>query len=228
MPINQTPPDGGMLYTETNMTQFFPEPLNAVTAAFFLILAIFWTIKMKGNFKVYPFLTYCLILLYIGAVGGTVYHSFRQWSIFIVMDWMPIMLLCLSAGFYFIAKSARWYYAIFVVVVYLTMMFALKNWILIDNTSLFININYAIMASFVFFSVLNYLMHTKWKEGKWVGLALFSFVLALIFRIADKWEWFDYGTHFLWHTFGVVATFCMFKYINLTQNNKVKMYNLRE
>lgn len=223
MPINQLPPDGGMLYAETNMAQLFPEPLNAITAIFFLVLAVFWTFKIKGNFKAHPFLTYCLILLYVGAIGGTIYHSFRQWPVFIVMDWMPIMLLCLSAGFYFTAKSTKWYFAVLTVVVYLLLMFSLRSWIITDNTSLFININYAMMASFVLFSVLRYLIYTKWNAGKWVGFALLSFALALTFRVADKWDWFIFGTHFLWHTFGAVATFCMFKYINQTLNTTGKI-----
>lgn len=218
MPINPIPPDGGMLYKETDMAQFFPEPLNAITALLFLALAIFWTIKMKSNFKEYPFLTYCLVLLYIGAIGGTIYDSFRQWPVFIMMDWMPIMLLCLSAGFYFVTQSTRWYYAVVMVLVYLMLMLGLRNWILVDNPSLFINVNYAIMASFVLFSVVSYLIYTQWKAGKWVGFALLSFALALTFRIVDKLEWLSFGTHFLWHTFGAAATFCMFNYIYLTRN----------
>ncbi|GEM_PF-6683264 len=35
MLINLIPPDGGMLYKETDMAQFFPEPFNAITAVFF-------------------------------------------------------------------------------------------------------------------------------------------------------------------------------------------------
>ncbi|WP_295212518.1 hypothetical protein [uncultured Chryseobacterium sp.] len=223
MPITQLPPDGGMLYKETDMAQLFPEPLNAITAVLFLALAIFWTIKLKGHFKENPFLTYCLALLYIGAIGGTVYHSFRQWPVFIMMDWLPIMLLCLSAGFYFVARSTRWYYAVLTLVMYMILMFALRNCILIDHPSLFINVNYAIMASFVLFSVLRYLIYTRWKAGKWVGFALLSFVLALTFRIADKWEWIRFGTHFLWHTFGAIAAFCMFHYIYLTRDSVKKV-----
>lgn len=222
MPIYQIPPDGGIVYAETNMGRLFPEPLNAVTSVFFLAIAIFWTIKMTGNFRKYPFLTYCLILLYIGAIGGTIYHSFRQWPVFIVMDWLPIMLLCISAGFYFLAKSTRWYYAVLMVVGYLFLMFALRNWIIVNNTSFFINLNYAMMAALVLFSVLKYLIHTRWKAGKWVGFALLSFVFALTFRIADKWGWLSFGTHFLWHGFGAIATFCMFNYIYLTQNKLLK------
>jgi len=220
MLINQLPPDGGMLYTETNMAQLFPEPLNAITSGFFLIIALYWTVKMKGNFKSNPFLSYCLVLLYIGGIGGTVYHALRQWSVFIMMDWMPIMLLCVSAGVYFLAQSTKWYYAVLMVLGYVGLQFSIRNLLSADNVHLFVNINYALMALLVLLPVLRYLIYTKWKAGKWVGYALLSFALALTFRIADKWEWLSFGTHFLWHSFGAIATFCMFNYIYLTQNKK--------
>ncbi len=41
MDVIQNPPDGGMLYTETDLGQFFPEPLNAVTSCFFLAIAVY-------------------------------------------------------------------------------------------------------------------------------------------------------------------------------------------
>jgi len=220
MPVNQLPPDGGMLYTETNMAQLFPEPLNAITSGFFLAIALYWTAKMRGKFKSNPFLTYCLVLLYIGGIGGTVYHALRQWRVFIMMDWMPIMLLCVSAGVYFLAQSTKWYYAVLMVLGYVGLQFSIRNLLSADNIHLFVNINYALMALLVLLPVLRYLIYTKWKAGKWVGYALLSFALALTFRIADKWEWLSFGTHFLWHSFGAIATFCMFNYIYLTQNKK--------
>jgi len=227
MSINQLPPDGGIQYAETNMAQLFPEPLNAVTAVFFLIIAIFWTIKIKGNFKAHPFLTYCLILLYIGGIGGAVYHSLRQWSVFIMMDWLPIMLLCVSAGIYFLAQSTRWYYAVLMVLGYFGLQFFLRNLLTSNNANLFININYAVMALLVLLPVLNYLIYTKWKAGKWVGYALLAFAFALTFRIADKWEWLSFGTHFLWHSFGAIATYCMFNYIYLTQQKSSELAKQR-
>lgn len=223
MSINQLPPDGGMRYTETNMAQLFPEPLNAITALFFLLIALFWTFKIKGNFKTHPFLTYCLILLYIGGIGGTVYHSLRQWSVFIMMDWMPIMLLCVSAGIYFLAQSTRWYYAVVMVLGYAGLQFALRDLLTAENAHLFINVNYAMMALLVLVPVLIHLIYTQWKAGKWVGFALLSFAFALTFRIADKWEWVSVGTHFLWHSFGAIATYCMFNYIYLTQQKRTEL-----
>jgi hypothetical protein len=211
----QQPPDGGSLYAETNMQHLFPEPLNTITSCFFLAIAIYWTIKVWGNTREHAFLSGALILLYIGGIGGTIYHGLRQWRIFIMMDWLPIMLLCVSAGVYFLAKLTRWYYAILLVVLYTVFQYFARQQMRQGNVQLYININYAVLAGIVLLPVLGYLINTSFKSGRWVGFALIAFIFALTFRVADKWEWLHEGTHFLWHTFGAIAAFCMFKYIYL-------------
>jgi len=212
----QFPPDGGMRYAETNLNYLFPEPFNAVTSCFFLAIAVYWTIQLWGRGAKYTFLSICTGLLYIGGIGGTIYHSLRQWHIFIMMDWLPIMLLCVLAGIYFLFKIAKWYYGALMLVCYMVFQwFARKYMQQHGDIQLFININYAILASIVLFPVLGYLINTKFKNGKWVGYALIAFVFALTFRVADSWGWLTTGTHFLWHTFGAVAAFCMFKYLYL-------------
>ena len=212
MSLNVTPPDGGLPYTETNMEYIFPEPLNAITSIFFLFLAGYWTFKLKGQFRQHLFLSACVFLLYIGGIGGTIYHGLRQWSFFIMMDWLPIALICISAGVYFLAKITKWYFAIGVVFIYIGLTFYLRHEI---DANLFININYGILGTLVLFPVLAFLTYTRFKNGIWVGLGLFSFVVALFFRIADRWDWLDFGTHFLWHLFGAVAAWSMFHYIYL-------------
>lgn len=212
---DQFPADRGTLYTETNLNHLFPEPLNAITSCFFLAIAVYWTFKLKGRHKDHQYLSMALVLLYIGGIGGTIYHGFRKWHIFIFMDWMPIMLLCVSAGVYFLSKRIRWYFALILIVVYISIQFFLRTMIKDQGPQLFININYAMMAALVLLPVLAYLVHTKWQHGKWVGIALLSFIFALTFRIADKWQWMEFGTHFLWHTFGAIASFSMFNYIFL-------------
>lgn len=224
MLIAQNPPDGGTLYTETNLQNLFPEPLNALTSCFFLAIAVYWTFKLWRDHKSHPFLTYCLTLLYIGGIGGTTYHALRQWRFFIIMDWMPIMFLCISAGVYFLIQLIKWYYALLLVIIYVGFQFYFRSIMFSNNINLFININYAMMAALVLLPVLAYLIHTKWKNGKWVGFALISFSIALTFRIADKWEWLSTGTHFLLHTFGAIASFCMFNYIYHTNKKQTKDY----
>jgi len=218
----QNPPDGGTLYTETNLSQLFPEPLNTITSCFFLAIAVYWTCKLWGSFKQHTFLSIALVLLYIGGIGGTTYHGLRRWPIFIMMDWMPIMLLCLAAGTYFLAKITKWYFAAIIVVVYAFFQFFLRKQFTGGDFQIFININYAFMAALVLFPVFGYLLKTEWANGKWVGFALIAFIFALTFRIADKWEILSVGTHFLWHTFGAIASFCMLNYIYLVNIRKVK------
>jgi len=224
MPLPQSPPDGGALYAETNMARFFPEPLNALTSCFFLGIAIFWTFKLRNEYRNHPYLSIALILLYIGGIGGTIYHGLRQWSFFILMDWMPIMLLCLSAGVYFLARLVRWAYALGIVLVYMLFQFYLRS-TMANDPHLFININYALMALLVLLPVTAYLSHTNWQHGKWVGFALAAFIIALTFRITDQRVNFKFGTHFLWHTFGAVASFCMFNYIYLVNAMKNRPYH---
>ncbi len=212
--IYQDPADGGMLYTETNLQHIFPEPLNAVTSVFFLAIALYWTFKLWGKWQQHTFLSMAVLLLYIGGIGGTIYHGLRQWNFFIMMDWLPIMLLCVFAGIYFIVRLTRWYYALLLVVLYAAFQYFARDYVKPrGDMQLFININYAIMAGIVLLPVVAYLIHTRFKNGMWVGVALIAFILALTFRIADAWQWLFFGTHFLWHTFGAVAAFCMFKYI---------------
>jgi len=216
MAYYKSPPDGGSLYAETNMQHLFPEPLNTITSCFFLAIAIYWTVKLWGKHKEHTFLSVAIVLLYIGGIGGTIYHGLRQWRIFIMMDWLPIMLLCVSAGVYFIAKLTRWYYALLLIVAYTAFQLLTRNLFREQgNMQLFININYAVMAGIVLLPVVAYLIKTHFSNGKWVGYALLAFIAALTCRIADKWGWMQSGTHFLWHTFGAVAAFCMFKYIYL-------------
>lgn len=220
----QTPPDGGTTYTETNLANFFPEPLNTITSCFFLAIAVYFSFKVWGKFKTYRFLSFALVLLYIGGIGGTTYHGLRRWPIFIMMDWMPIMLLCLSAGVYFLAKITRWYFAVLIVLVYAIFQFVLRKQFTGGDFQIFVNINYAFMAALVLFPVFGYLLKNEWKNGKWVGFALLAFIFALTFRIADKWEVLEIGTHFLWHTFGAVASFCMLNYIYL-DSSQSKLQN---
>jgi len=219
----QIPPDGGTVYTETNLSQFFPEPFNTITSAFFLVIAVYWTIKLRGNFNQHKFLSGALVLLFIGGIGGTTYHGLRRWSVFILMDWMPIMLLCLSAGIYFLAKLTRWYFAVLIVIMYAFFQIYVRQLFSQRDFQLFINVNYAFMAALVLFPVFGYLVKTNWKNGKWVGFALIAFIFALTFRIADKWEVLTIGTHFLWHTFGAMASFCMLNYIYLVNFKKIKL-----
>jgi len=213
--IHPIPPDGGMLYTETNLHHFFPEPWNMITSALFLIPGIYWLIKLRGFSREYSFLSIANYLMLTGCIGSTVYHGLRRWSFFLYMDWLPIALLCLAASVYFwIRFSGRWYYGVLALLVFMTIEFSTR--LLMKqgfNAQIAVSINYGVMVLMILLPLALVLVKTKGFNWPMVALALLAFVIALSFRVYDAFSTIAIGTHFLWHTFGMVATSLMFIYL---------------
>ncbi len=203
--------DGGPVYTETDLSQTVVEPWNAVSAFLFVIIVIYWVFKLKGKFRQHKFLTYVISLLAIGGVGGTIYHAFRYSEFFLFMDWVPILVLCLSAGFYFLVKSLKsWKPAVFVTLG----VFLLERLVFeVFSPRIAVNVSYILLAAFVLLPTWLMLHKKRYFQGKYVAYALLAFIAAIFFRIADRWEWLPMGTHFLWHTFGALACAMMLQYM---------------
>jgi len=88
--------------------------------------------------------------------------------------------------------------------------------ILYTETDMTKDINYSMLALMVLGPTLLLLTRINWREAKWVGYALASFLVAITFRIVDPLRLIPTGTHFLWHIFGAAATSCMFIFIYRT------------
>lgn len=208
------PPDGSALYTETNMHNLFPEPWNMVTSALFLIPAFYWLIKFKGFDKRHAFLSVAVWLMLTGCIGSTVFHGFRQWRFFMYLDWVPIALLCLLASIYFITKvTGKWAYGIISVAAFGAIEFVLHELYLAYDKHIMFSINYGVMVLMIVGPLIMLLVKTKWRNGGLVALSGLFFAMALFFRLIDGWELTPIGTHFLWHTFGAVATSFIFLFI---------------
>ncbi|WDF56873.1 hypothetical protein [Mucilaginibacter sp. KACC 22063] len=212
--MNQIPLDHGLIYTETNLNHFFPEPWNMVTSAFFLIPAFYWLIKLKGFSREYVFLSLATWLLLIGCIGSTVYHGLRRWHIFIFMDWVPIALLCLMASVYFWMKVlGKWVYGFLALLIFIGMEFAVRKLFTGYDVQLMISLNYGMMVLMILLPLILLLVKLKGHNAWLVITALLAFGAALFFRVADRWAILPMGTHFLWHTFGSIATSLMFVFI---------------
>lgn len=57
------------------------------------------------------------------------------------------------------------------------------------------------------------LWRLHWQNSGLVFGALLAFGIAIGFRVYDKYTTLSIGTHFLWHTFGAIATSLMFVFI---------------
>ncbi len=209
-------PGAGPIYVETDMHRVLVEPWNAASATLFLLMAVSWVIRLRGQYRKHAFLTACLPLMVIGAVGGTVYHAFRGQRVWLFMDWMPIAILCLAGSIYLWSKLLkRWWYALLIipaVVILQTLNFRV---FFRYFRQMGIAITYTTMAVLVAASAVGVLWKTRWRNGIFPLLAAVFFLVAISMRTLDAWavrhpaHWvhqvLPMGSHFLWHVFGALA-----------------------
>lgn len=221
MQFLQILPDGGPIYTETNVNATIVEPYNTLSAVLFILMSVYWYGRLKGSFMKFPYVTASIILLTIGGVGGVIYHAFRYSSFFLFMDWLPIMILCITTAMYFMYKVLRnWWYSVAYFLVVLIIDRVAWEIIPEQDGNLRANVNYAILGIGVIIPTLLVLAKSRYRLWYYVLFAFISFLIALFFRISDQWGFLTMGTHFLWHTFGAIAGNFMLLYIH--------RYNMRE
>ncbi|MHC4983948.1 MAG: hypothetical protein ACYTF6_12385 [Planctomycetota bacterium] len=211
-------PGGGPWYLETgrHVGSVIREPWNAASCLLFLILAAFWFIRLRGQYKRHAFLTACLGLVAVGGVGGTVYHAFRAHPVWLYMDFMPIFALCFAVAIYLWSRLLRrWWWVLLTVpavFVFLILNFRvffphLIRWAIV--------ITYSLMVVLIALPAVGVLYRTRFRFGVFLLLAAVFFVLAITARTTDKY-WpgvFAMGTHWLWHVFGAAAGHMVGEYL---------------
>lgn len=205
-------PDGGPVYSETNLSQFIVEPWNTASAIVFVLIVIYWIYKLKKSKKRNSFLQYGTPILGIGGVGGTLYHAFRSSHYFLIMDYLPILLLCISAGVYFTFKAfPKKRYVGLSIFVFIAAQYLAFHYL---PSGLSTNVSYALLGLSILLPTLAWMFQTQFRYYYYVLLALLSFATALTCRILDFHNSFlPMGTHWLWHSFGALACHLMFLYL---------------
>lgn len=210
---NQRLPDGGPLYTETNLDHFFVEPWNALSSLLIVIPALYWLYKVRNEFRNYKFLVYCIPLIILGGTGSTLFHAFRASKIFLIMDVLPTAILTLSFMIYFWLKVfKRWWYIFLIIAASVGIRF-----LFFDRLPEFmaINISYTITGVLVGLPLIIIQKRTKYYRLSDVLLTIIFFILAIVFRELDSREifFFPIGTHFLWHAFSGVGAYFILSYL---------------
>lgn len=210
---DQRPPDGGPIYAETDLTLFFPEPWNALSSLAILLPAVYWAIKLRGDFKNYTFVYSCIPLLFLGGLGSTLFHAFRSSGWLLLMDVLPTAILTLTVSVYFWFKVLRKVWLVPVVVAPLLLgRFMIFN---VVPRPYSINAGYLATGLMIFLPVLIFLVKTKFKHGSHIALSALMLAIALVFRERDHMlaEWLPMGSHFLWHLFSGVGAFFLAQYL---------------
>lgn len=220
-------PDGGPIYAETNLDAFVAEPFNALSALLFLVIAAYWLVRLRGRYRQYAFLVGCLPLLVVGGIGGTVYHAFRAHRAWLVMDWLPIVLLSFAVTVYLWAQllGKRWPLALLIPPI----VFGLQrvNFGLVRDGT--IPVQWAINASYSLLVVVGtvpaalVLRRTGFAHGRWFLGTLACFAAAILARGFDDRlaGVLPMGSHFLWHVFGAGATQCLAMWLYLYRRDRL-------
>lgn len=219
------PRDFGPIYKETNSNSLIVEPWNTFSNFAFLIIFVYFSIKVYKNFKNHKFLAFSLPLMLIGFVGGTIYHATRSSNIWLFMDWIPIAILSLLVSIHFLIKQKVHWSVILVFIMlpflYRFLFVALKIPKIFERF-----LGYPILALIIALPIIRWLILTRWSNRYLILLSSIFFVLALFFRTIDlNQNIFKMGTHWLWHIFGALATFCLAQYIYLDDNVTYKPQN---
>jgi hypothetical protein len=215
--------DGGLWYSETNPANMIVEPFNAASALVFIGIALWWLFQLKGKFVERTFLYICAVILLIGAVGGSLYHAFRYSAVFLYMDWLPILVLCLMASTYFIFHLLQniWWSLMIIILIMIVQVITWNYGNINGHHN--ININYALMALTVLVPIFLFLRKKKFQNALFIIGAVFCFLCALLFRIVDYDKWLSMGTHFLWHLFGAAACHLLFQFVYLSYTPEEKI-----
>lgn len=216
--FNERAPDRGPYYVETpddlDNYQGIAEPYNTVTAFFFVLIVLYWVIRLRGRYRQFPMVSICLPLLLAGGIGGTMYHGLRSWVGYFLLDVVPIYFLGAVITIYlWIRIGPKWVHVIGLTVL-VCLMQLLGHWQLPKHWA--INLSYAFMALMILLPMAVTLFRTRYAHAGWVASALIAFGIAWFFRLADNSFWpplLPMGTHWLWHTFGAISTLCLSYYV---------------
>lgn len=206
-------PDGGQVYAETDLDRFIVEPWNAVSSLFILLPAVYWGVKLRGQYKEYPFIAFCIPLLFLGGLGSTLFHAFRSSRLLLLLDVTPTAILTVALAIYFWIKVLpKWWIAILIVAISAVLRVVATRYLPGHSG---INVAYGIGGAVLFIPTLILLYQTKMAHSFHLLTSLACFLLAIGFRQTDKIEQniLPMGTHFLWHIFTGIGGFFLAEYL---------------
>lgn len=216
-------PDGGPYYAETDLSILFSEPWNAFSSLAIVLPAVYWAVKLKGNYKQYPFIFLCIPLLVLGGMGSTLFHAFRNSEYLLMMDVLPTAILMFSVGVYFWLKIIpNWWGTAGIVIPGTILRYAIYEFY---PEEVAVNISYFIAGTIVFFPLIFYLVKTKFDRGGFIVLSVAFLILSLVFREMDfrVVHVLPMGSHFLWHIFSGFGAFFLAKYLYFIRTKELSV-----
>lgn len=220
--------DGGTWYAETRITEhFIVEPWNAFSSLAIAAPAIYFLWKIRKEPKQFPFLLFCIPVLLLNGIGSMLFHGLRTSNIFLLLDYLPALLLTFSITLYLWYKILpKWWMVAFTVGPVFILRFVAMNYF---TGQLGMNLSYIIGGIAFLLPFLLILRKYHYQKAFNILTAVFCFILAIYFRGADK-EFIHilaFGTHFLWHIFTGIGAYFLADYLFFLRKQEIKAIKIR-
>lgn len=219
--------DGGPWYAETHITNnLIVEPWNAFSSLAIAAPAIYFLWKIRKEPSNYRFLLACIPFLFLNGLGSTLFHGLRTSRVFLLMDFMPALVLTLMITVYFWAKALpKWWMGIIAVTPVFLLRFGVIELIPGQGG---INTSYTISGIAFLLPVFFILRKYEFKKSWEIMIGAACFILAIYFRQVDKdfTNIIPWGTHFLWHTFSGIGAFLLADYLYFIRNKELEARSL--
>ncbi len=221
--------DNGPLYAETVLGRFPVEPWNTASNAIFLFLIIYFAFRTKLDPRRYPFIVSCLPVLGVGMVGGTLYHATRSDPLWLVLDYLPIMILTGAASVFFwrilLGSFAKALALGVLPILCMRLLFKFAAIPIIVR----ITLGYTLLATAVILPSILVCIQGNSRGARLLTVAVVSFIIAIFFRFADLGfgaPLLPMGTHFLWHLFGGISTWGLMEFVMLQEALRLRNLDL--
>lgn len=217
------PLDSGPIYRETLMGRLPVEPWNTWSNIVFLAVVLHWARLVYPHAKRHGFLSGALPVLFMGFVGGTVFHGTRSHEAWLLMDWVPIVVLCMACVVLFARRAGLswWWLGPLLAMPFAWRLLMFRVWQV--PAAIGMNAGYAVLGLVVLLPILLHLHRNNWRSAGWMVASALSFGVAIIFRSLDHSalvRWMPMGTHWLWHVFGGLAVHFLIGYIRLDDQRR--------
>ncbi len=207
--------DGGPIYAETVAGRFPVEPINTISNFIFLFIVIYWAWRTRMNMLKYPMVVIGICILAVGFAGGTLYHSLRNNEAWLVTDYMAIYFSIIAACIYLWFRITGNWFLVLLFSVLPALILRIAAGLLVMQDRYFIAAAYVVQALLILVPIFIHCFLNRWKYIGVLCSALGLFATALAFRELDGiiGEHITCGSHFLWHVFGGISAFLLFRYI---------------
>jgi predicted membrane channel-forming protein YqfA (hemolysin III family) len=207
--------DFGPLYAETLPGRFPVEPWNTYSNLVFFAVIIYFIANGALRRARHPLLFVCLPILLVGFMGGTIFHATRSHSVWLILDFIPIIILAAITSLYFWWKITG-KKSVALLCMLLSIAIPRVLLLVLELPRQFrISLGYTTLAFAIVLPLLLHARRNNWRDIRTLCSAIVLFSIAIIFRMLDKDAklFLPMGSHFLWHLFGGAATFCVMLYV---------------